>query len=72
MTDEDFALLRTHRNNIHRYRRLLETQLSALERQYLERRLSEEQTAIEMLSRSILPLALRAVNGPRRPSPAAA
>ncbi|UGY03130.1 hypothetical protein [Bradyrhizobium quebecense] len=72
MTDEDFALLRTHRNNIHRYRRLLETQLSALERQYLERRLSEEQTAIEMLSRSILPLALGAVNVSRRPSPTAA
>lgn len=72
MTDEDFALLRSHRNNIHRYRRLLETQLSALERQYLERRLSEEQAAIEMLSRSIFPLKLGAVNVSRRLSPTTA
>ncbi|MHC2241474.1 hypothetical protein ACVJH7_000781 [Bradyrhizobium elkanii] len=70
MTGEDFALLRTHRNNIHRYRRLLETPLSALERQYLERRLSEEQTAIEILSRSIFPLELGSVS--QRPSPATA
>ncbi|WP_223967757.1 hypothetical protein [Bradyrhizobium sp. RD5-C2] len=70
MTDEDFALLRSHRNNIHRYRRLLETQLSALERQYLERRLSEEQTAIEMLSRSIFPLELGAVSRRSRPATA--
>ena len=27
MTDEKFALLRTHRNNINRYRRLLKTEL---------------------------------------------
>ncbi|QIG92074.1 hypothetical protein [Bradyrhizobium sp. 6(2017)] len=72
MTEEDFALLRSHRNNIYRYRRLLETQLSTLERQYLERRLSEEQTAIEMLSRSIFPLKLGAVNVSRRPSPTTA
>ena len=50
MTDEKLARLRTHRNNIHRYRRLLRTQLSELERQYLERRLSEEQIAVERLS----------------------
>jgi hypothetical protein len=74
MIDENLARLRTHRNNIHRYRRLLGTQLSELERQYLERRLSEEQTAIEMLSTTIFPLKLKlgAVNAPRGPSPDAA
>jgi hypothetical protein len=71
MIDENLARLQTHRNNIHRYRRLLGTQLSELERQYLERRLSEEQTAIEMLS-TIFPLKLGAVNAPRGPSPDAA
>jgi hypothetical protein len=33
--------LRTHRNNIARYRRLLQTKLTDLERQFIERRLSE-------------------------------
>ena len=41
MIDEKFALLRTHRNNIMRYRRLLETKLTECERQFIERRLSE-------------------------------
>jgi hypothetical protein len=50
MIDENLARLRTHRNNINRYRRLLGTQLSELEREYLERRLFEENTAIEMMS----------------------
>jgi len=39
MTDEKFARLRTYRNNINRYRRLLKTELSDLERQFIERRL---------------------------------
>jgi hypothetical protein len=47
--DEQVARLRTHRNNINRYRGLLETRLTELERQFLERRLSEEQSAIEAL-----------------------
>ena len=39
MLEEDLARLRAHRRNIHRYRRLLETQLSELEREYVSRRL---------------------------------
>lgn len=72
MIDENLARLRTHRNNINRYRRLLGTQLSELEREYLERRLFEENTAIEMMSTEIFPLNLGAVNAPRRPPPDAA
>ncbi|SIO49084.1 hypothetical protein SAMN05443247_06356 [Bradyrhizobium erythrophlei] len=72
MIDENLARLRNHRNNIDRYRRLLGTKLSELERQYLERRLSEEQTAIEVISTAIFPLTLGAVNAPRQPSPDAA
>jgi 5-bromo-4-chloroindolyl phosphate hydrolysis protein len=49
MIDEKFALLRTHRNNITRYRRLLETKLTDFERQYIEKRLSEEQSRMERL-----------------------
>ena len=34
MMDENIACLRTHRNNIARYRRLLQTKLTDLERQF--------------------------------------
>ncbi|BAR62548.1 hypothetical protein NK6_9409 [Bradyrhizobium diazoefficiens] len=50
MLDEDLARIRAHRNNIHRYRRLLRTRLSELERQFIERRLAEEQTALDALA----------------------
>ncbi|MGA2054707.1 MAG: hypothetical protein ABSG88_05320 [Bradyrhizobium sp.] len=56
MIDEKLARLRTHRNNISRYRRLLKTQLTDCERQFIERRLSEERTAMERLAASTFPL----------------
>ena len=55
MIDEKLALLRTHRNNISRYRRLLKTQLTECERQFIEKRLSEERSAVETLA-STFPL----------------
>jgi hypothetical protein len=39
----DDQLARAHRNNIQRYRQLLQTSLTELERQFVERRLNEEQ-----------------------------
>ncbi|MDH2355975.1 hypothetical protein QCM80_35715 [Bradyrhizobium sp. SSUT112] len=48
MIEERIARLRTHRNNIARYRRLLKTKLSDIERKYFETRLSEEQAAMKM------------------------
>src|SRR3954466_13156390 len=59
MIDENLAHLRAHRNNIHRYRRLLGTQLTELERHYIERRLSGEMEAAKRLSTETSPLALR-------------
>ncbi|MGY8662885.1 hypothetical protein Q3C01_11015 [Bradyrhizobium sp. UFLA05-109] len=50
MTDERFARLRAHDKNISRYRRLLGTNLSDLERQFLEQRLREEKSAVESLT----------------------
>ena len=50
MTDEELARLRAHDSNISRYRRLLKTNLSDLERRFLERRLSEERSAVESLA----------------------
>jgi hypothetical protein len=65
MTDEKFALLRTHRNNISRYRRLLKTQLTEYERRFIVRRLSEEQSAMERLAASTFPLTFGEVHGRR-------
>jgi len=48
--DEKFARLRTYRNNVDRYRRLLKTQLSEIERQFIERRLNEEKSAMDSLA----------------------
>lgn len=56
MIEESFARLRTHRNNVQRYRQLPETRLTDLERQFIEKRLSEEQSAIESLAASTLTL----------------
>lgn len=49
MVEEKAVRLCAHRKNIHRYRRLLRTQLTDLERRYLEQRVSEEQTNVDML-----------------------
>ena len=58
MADEDFAQLRAHRQNVARYRQLLETRLTDLERDFVARRLGEEQLAIESLAATTLPLML--------------
>ena len=58
MLDENLARMRTHRNNIHHYRRLLNTRLSDVERQFIERRLQEEQSAMEALTNLTFPIHL--------------
>ena len=63
MIEENLARLRAHRNNIHRYRRLLATHLSDLERSYIDRRLSEERASLEALTHKTFPLTLPAVEG---------
>jgi hypothetical protein len=50
MLEETLTRLRTHRRNIQRYCQLLETKLTDSERDYIGKRLSEEQTAIAALS----------------------
>jgi len=60
MIEENLARLRAHRNNVHRYRRLLATQLSDIECAYIERRLGEEQASMEALSRKMFPFSLPA------------
>lgn len=55
MTDKRFSLLRTHRDNITRYHRLLKTNLTEFERQFVQRRLSEERSAMGRLAASTTP-----------------
>ncbi|WP_035970554.1 hypothetical protein [Bradyrhizobium sp. WSM3983] len=66
MIDAKLAQLRAHRQNVNRYRRLLGTKLSPLERQYIERRLSEESAAIDTLAASTFPITF---SDPRREAP---
>jgi hypothetical protein len=49
MYDQSIARLRTHQRNIERYNNMLKTRLTATERQFVERRLSEERFSIAML-----------------------
>lgn len=79
MLDEDFVRIRAHRNNIHRYRRLLGTRLSDIERQFIDRRLAEEETALKALAAQTFPVHLpppkdqpasSGFGGGGRPSPA--
>jgi len=50
MIDFDAAQMRGHRRNIERYCRLLATELTDLERQYLHKRIAEEHAQLERLS----------------------
>ncbi|KRP99914.1 hypothetical protein AOQ72_12185 [Bradyrhizobium yuanmingense] len=68
MLDEYLARIRAHRNNIHRYRRLLKSNLSDVERQFIEERLTEEQTVLESLSDETFPLAFSVRKGADMPA----
>jgi hypothetical protein len=56
MIDERLARMRTLRNNIERYRRLLQTRLTELEREFIEKRLAEEQSNLDGLGASTFPV----------------
>jgi hypothetical protein len=56
MFEQNLARIRTHRNNICRYRRLLRTELSDLERDFIDRRMAREQAALEALVAETFPV----------------
>ncbi|WP_426411883.1 hypothetical protein [Bradyrhizobium ganzhouense] len=56
MMDDNLARMRTHLSAIQRHRRLLKTKLTECDRQYVCRRLSEEECALESLRASIFPM----------------
>lgn len=49
MTAVSVALTHAYQNNIDRYRRLLRTRLTDLEREFIQRRLAEELSALTLL-----------------------
>ena len=63
MIDQQAARVRTHRNNIERYRNLLQTNLTEVERQFVERRLIEEQSHLDSL---VTPMTSRVKRRPAR------
>ena len=58
MIDKNLARLRAHRQNIDRYRRLLETSLTVLERDFIERRIAEEEVGLNGLASETFPIVL--------------
>ena len=50
MIDEALAQFHARRQNINRYRSLLQTKLTEFERQFIERRIAEEEAAISVLA----------------------
>jgi hypothetical protein len=55
MIDFNTARVRRHRQNIERYCRLLATELTDLERQYLHKRIAEEYAQLEQLETAASP-----------------
>ena len=49
MIEEKLVRLRAHDQNLKRYRRLLQGNLSGLERDYVERRISDEEASLARL-----------------------
>jgi hypothetical protein len=56
MFEQNLARIRAHRNAIHRHRKLLRTELSDLERDFIDRRMAEEQAAHDALVAETFPV----------------
>jgi hypothetical protein len=52
MIDETLAQFRARRQNINRYRSLLQTSLTEFERDFIERRIAEEEAAVSAFEAS--------------------
>ena len=58
MFDENLVRIRTRRNKIDRYRTLLWTNLSDLDRDFIERRMADEQADLDALAAETFPATL--------------
>lgn len=54
MTEMQKAMVFAHRANINRYHRLLKTKLSEIEREFVERRLDEEEKALLEIAQRVM------------------
>ncbi len=55
MSQLDAAASFAHQENIERYKRILRTHLTDIERVFIQRRLAEEQAALEQLAGTAMP-----------------
>jgi hypothetical protein len=53
--DRDATRLLVRRTNVERYRRMLKTHLTITERLFVERRLAEEEVALQQIARNVAP-----------------
>ena len=56
--DEECAYLSAHHQNVDHYRRLLRTRLTALERNFIERRIVEERRSLDRLASKASPIVM--------------
>jgi hypothetical protein len=56
MFEENLARIRTHRNNIHRYRNLLRSKLTDLERHFIGTRMADEVASLDALIAATFPV----------------
>ena len=56
MFEANLARIRTHRNNIHRFRDLLRTELSDFDREFIEKWMADEQTTLDALMAETFPM----------------
>ncbi|MCP1853052.1 MULTISPECIES: hypothetical protein [Bradyrhizobium] len=66
LIDQRLEQLQAHRTNIRHYRWLLKTQLSDLERQFIERRIGEELEATQGVASDAPPLGICRLSSSRR------
>jgi hypothetical protein len=64
MNDKALAQLRAHLQNISRYRALLQTRLTVLEQDFIERRIAEEEAAVNALASGRFPSPSKLPNMP--------
>ena len=57
MSDQDALMNWVHRQNIERYRRIMQTELTSTERRFIEQRIAEEQAGLRAMEESARPRA---------------
>ena len=56
MFEANLVRIRTHHNKIHRFRDLLRTELSDFDREFIKKRMADEQTALGAIMTNAFPV----------------